>query len=226
MSISTDTYGDYSSVVATTSGVLGAFLIIYVILMIICLAISVLMIVSLWKIFSKNNKPGWYSLIPFLNMWTLFEIVGVHGWWSLIPGANIVFMYICNYKLAIKMGKSQGMAVVTTLFPAIGYPILAFSKNKNTNEVVTNNINMNNQVVNGVNQTINNIPPVTPIIQDANSVAHVVSDNTQVVAPEQQFNPQAQVIASAPSTSTFCPNCGSQVSPDSVFCPGCGNKLK
>lgn len=225
MSISTDTYGDYSSVVATTSGFLGVFLVVYIILMIICLAISVLMIVSLWKIFHKNNKPGWYSLIPFLNMWTLFEIVGVQGWWSLIPVANIVFMYICNYKLAIKMGKSQGMAVVTTLFPAIGYPILAFSKNKDNNQVVTNNINVDNQVVSGVNQTINTIPTVTPITQDVNSVVSVTSENTQVIVPGQQISPQAQTGVSVP-TSAFCPNCGAQVNPDSVFCAGCGKKLK
>ena len=78
MSITND-YGSYSSfggVASAGAGFLGAFVVIYVIMMLLALAASVIMIISEWKIFEKNNKPGWYSLIPFLNMWTLFEIVG------------------------------------------------------------------------------------------------------------------------------------------------------
>ena len=133
MSITSD-YGSYSpiGVVATGTGIVGAFLAVYIILLVVALAASILVIVSEWKIFSKENKPGWYSLIPFLNNWTLFEIVGVQGWWSLIPFANIVYMFIVSYKLAIKYGKSSGVAVVTALFPFVGYPMIAFGKGTKT----------------------------------------------------------------------------------------------
>lgn len=131
----TGNYGSYGTYYNTSSsavgaGFVGAFLAIWIVMMIISVAISVLMIVSMWKIFTQNNKPGWYSLIPFLNIWTLFEIVGVAGWWSLIPFANSVFMIIVTYKLAIKYGKSSGFAVFNIFFPYIGFPILAFGKKK------------------------------------------------------------------------------------------------
>ena len=63
-------------------------------------------------------------------MWTLFEIVGVQGWWCLVPFANVVFTYIVSYKLAIKYGKSTGFAVITLLFPFVGYPMIAFAKDE------------------------------------------------------------------------------------------------
>lgn len=129
-------YGAYTTTSsAVSSGVVGALLVIWVIMLLISLALSVLMLVSLWKIFTKNGKPGWYSLIPFLNLWTLFEIVGIAGWWCLVPIANSIFMLIASYKIAIKYGRSQGFAVVNLLFPYIGYPILAFSKKKEVEEV-------------------------------------------------------------------------------------------
>ncbi len=130
----TGNYSDYdaftSASTAVGAGFVGALLVVWGIMMLISLAISVLMIVSMWKIFTQNEKPGWYSLIPILNIWTLFELVGIHGWLCLIPFANAVFVLIANYKLAIKYGKSQGFAVVTLLFPYVGYPILAFGKKK------------------------------------------------------------------------------------------------
>lgn len=215
--------------------------------MVLCLAISALMIVSLWKIFSKNNKPGWYSLIPFFNMWTLFEIVGVQGWWCLIPFANIVFMYICNYKLAIKMGRSQGMAIVTTLFPAVGYPILAFSKNKGNDQVVTANANLDNQVVNGVNQTVNNTPLVTPVVQDVNNIPQVTPviqdvNNIPPVTPAVQdinnvppVTPVVQDVNNVVSESNqgtmpeqqinLQPQPIQSVPSVSAFCPNCGAQV-
>lgn len=136
MSITND-YGSYYSYGATAgAGIFGAFIIVYILIMLIALAASVLMIVSEWKIFAKNGKPGWYSLIPFLNNWTLFELVGVQGWWCLVPFANVVFMYIVSYKLAIKYGKSTGFAVITLLFPFVGYPIIAFGKGNNKEQEI------------------------------------------------------------------------------------------
>ncbi len=133
----------YGDIIASNTGmnIVGGMLVFFVIFFIIMIAVSIFMIVCQYKIFSKNDKPGWYAIIPFLNTWTLFEIAGNKGWLSLIPFVNIVFLYISNYKLAIKMGKSSGMAILVTLIPVIGYPILAFSKDNNVSEsnVVENN---------------------------------------------------------------------------------------
>ncbi len=134
----------YGDIIASNTGmnIVGGMLVFFVIFFIIMIAVSIFMIVCQYKIFSKNGKPGWYAIIPILNTWTLFEIAGNKGWLSLIPFANVIFLYISNYKLAIKMGKSSGMAILVTLIPVIGYPILAFSKDNNVNE---SNVAENNQ---------------------------------------------------------------------------------
>ena len=152
-------YGDvFSTTTDVVGGILGGLLIFFAIFAIIGIGISVLMVISMWKIFNKNGKPGWYSLIPFLNTWTLFEMTGNKGWLSLIPFVNIIFMYIANFKLAKKMGRGTGFAIFLLFVPVIGYPILAFSKKS---VVVNNDVNMNNNVnVNNtltMNNNINNV---------------------------------------------------------------------
>jgi len=98
----------------------------------IWLAVVVLLIVSLWKIFEKTGRPGWASIVPVYNSWVLLEIVGYPGWWallSLVPLVNLfpaVMMIIAYYKLAKLFGKSDGFAVCTIFFPIITLPILAF----------------------------------------------------------------------------------------------------
>ena len=46
------------------------------ILMIPLLILSVILIISHWKIYTKAGKPGWASIIPIYNVIVLLEIVG------------------------------------------------------------------------------------------------------------------------------------------------------
>jgi len=76
---------------------------------ILSLAISVLAIIALWKIFEKAGEPGWAAIIPFYNLYVLFKITWGNGWkflLMLIPIANIVFAIITMVKLAKAFGKS------------------------------------------------------------------------------------------------------------------------
>lgn len=131
MSIGTDYSSAYSSASSGVAGALGAGLIIFFVFsMIISLAVSVLVIISKWKILEKNEKQGWISLIPFYSQWVLFELVDLKGWLIFIPFANVIFYIIANYKLAIKMNKTQTIAIITAIIPAVGYPIIAFMKDK------------------------------------------------------------------------------------------------
>lgn len=94
------------------------------------LAILVVMIVALWKIFEKAGKPGWASLIPFYNIFVMLEIAGKPGWWLilfLIPLLNFIMLIIVTIAFAAKFGKSGGFAAGLILLPFIFYPILAFS---------------------------------------------------------------------------------------------------
>lgn len=94
------------------------------------LAIAVIEIIALWKVFTKAGKPGWASLIPFYNMYTLFQVAGMNGWMFLltfIPIANVVILIMLGLNLAKAFGKSNGFAVGLILLSPIFMMILAFS---------------------------------------------------------------------------------------------------
>ena len=49
------------------------------VVLIIELAIAVLMIAALWKVFSKAGQPGWAALIPFYNAYVMLVVAGKPG---------------------------------------------------------------------------------------------------------------------------------------------------
>lgn len=96
---------------------------------ILSLAIAVLGIVAMWKVFEKAGEPGWAAIIPFYNLYVLFKITWGNGWkflFLLIPVANIVFAIITMVKLAKAFGKSGGFAVGLIFLSVIFWCILAF----------------------------------------------------------------------------------------------------
>ena len=153
---------------------IGSIAIFIIFAFIISIVVSIVLIIALWKIFTKLGKQGWISLIPFYNTWVLFETQGIKGWWSLIPFANIIFMYIAYYKLAINFGRSSGFAILTIFFPYICLPILAFSKDKNKEESNINNQNTNN-VVPVMNMSENNIQNLNSTVGE--TVVSVTENN-------------------------------------------------
>jgi len=97
------------------------------------LAVSVLAIIAMWKIFVKAGEPGWAAIIPFYNLYVLFKITWGNGWkflLLLIPIANIVFYIITMVKLAKAFGKSGGFAVGLVFLSVIFYCILAFDQSQ------------------------------------------------------------------------------------------------
>ena len=92
-------------------------------------AIMALIIVSMWKVFSKAGKPGWAAIIPIYNMIVLLEIVGKPVWWFLllfIPFVNIVIAIIVSIELAKVFGKGTGYGLGLAFLGIIFYPMLAF----------------------------------------------------------------------------------------------------
>ncbi len=96
-------------------------------------AIIILMLASLWVIYTKAGKPGWACIIPIYNVIVLLEIVGKPWWWLLlfcIPIVNIVFA-IWTYNLLSKsFGQGEGFTVGLLLLSVIFFPILAFGSSK------------------------------------------------------------------------------------------------
>ena len=98
-----------------------------IILVIIYLAVIILQIVGMWKIFTKAGKPGWAAIIPIYNIIVLLEVVGRPAWWFIlfiIPVVNIVVLFMVDMDLAKSFGKDTGYAVGLFFLPFVFFPML------------------------------------------------------------------------------------------------------
>lgn len=96
---------------------------------IIMLALIVVTLVGLWKMFIKAGKPGWAAIVPFYNMYCLFEMSFGNGWLFLltfVPCVGAVFQIILCFKLAKAFGKGVGFGFGLLFFSFIFYMILGF----------------------------------------------------------------------------------------------------
>ena len=134
-------YGDYYDygygTAAAATSILGGFAAFAIIIWLVAMAASILMIVSMWKIFVKLGKPGWYAIVPIYNMYQLCVSLGVEWWYLLlffVPFANIYAMYVIYDALAKKFGKTTGFTIGLILVPFVFMPMLAFGKNSDVVE--------------------------------------------------------------------------------------------
>jgi hypothetical protein len=98
-------------------------------------AVVLILIISLWKIFTKAGKPGWAAIVPIYNMIVMLEIACKPIWWFillLIPLVNIIVIIIVLIELAKRFGKGVGFAIGMLILPFIFYPMLAFGDSKYT----------------------------------------------------------------------------------------------
>ncbi len=95
------------------------------------LVIIFLVIVPMWKIYTKAGQPGWAVLIPIYNLLVLLKIVGKPGWWFLlylIPIVNYVFLIWTINLLSKSFGKDVGFTLGLLFLGFIFYPILGYGK--------------------------------------------------------------------------------------------------
>jgi hypothetical protein len=91
--------------------------------------LSLLLLASFWKIFTKAGQPGWASIIPLYNALVLFRIAGLPSWWlilSFIPVANLVAIVKLSHGLSKSFGKGSGFTVGLIVLSLVFYPILGF----------------------------------------------------------------------------------------------------
>ena len=100
------------------------------IFMMIALAIAVICIIGMWKVFEKAGQPGWACLIPIYNLYILLKVAGRPGWWLLlflIPLLNLVFLLLVSIDIAKSFGQGALFGVVLIfLLGGIGYIVLGF----------------------------------------------------------------------------------------------------
>jgi hypothetical protein len=100
-------------------------------IMLISLVLAVIMIIALWKIFTKAGEPGWAAIVPIYNAYVEFKIAGMNPWMFLllfVPIANIVVAIIVALKLGERFGKGGAWSFFLLILIPIGYLILAFGK--------------------------------------------------------------------------------------------------
>lgn len=167
----------------SVNGLIGGMLIFVAIIWLICLVASILMLVSMWKIFKKAGKPGWASLVPIYNVYTMCQIAEKPWWYILllcIPIANIYAMFVIYDGISKKLGKSRTFTLGLFFLPYIFFPILAFSKENSVQEQ-----NISNEISNDVPYMSEQVsePIVTALeVSDANTLSNV---NEPVITPVQ-----------------------------------------
>jgi hypothetical protein len=101
--------------------------------LIIMLAVGILMIASMWVLFTKANEPGWAAIVPIYNIIVLLKIAGKPVWWIvlfLIPFVSFIAAILVYISFAKSYGKSAGYGIGMILLPFVFFPMLAFSDAK------------------------------------------------------------------------------------------------
>lgn len=206
-----------NAVVAVLAGLAG-FLVVF---FIIIIALSVFMLVALFKVYKKAGEEGWKCLIPFYNTYTQCKFIGINPNWvwimlglsvlSAVPlvglvsfVASIYFSILQSVSLARSFGKSDAFAAGLIFLPVVFIPMLAFGDAeyvgpKPMNDIIFKNYHPENT-----------------------STGTNVAQDTQA---GQQQAPTTEVSSTNASTEVFCSNCGSKLENGSNFCTSCGTKI-
>ena len=97
--------------------------------MLVWLAIALVVIAGMWKVFVKAGKPGWAAIVPIYNMIVLLEIAGKPLWWFillLVPVVNFIIIIMMSISIAARFGKGTGFALGLAFLAPIFYPVLGF----------------------------------------------------------------------------------------------------
>jgi Family of unknown function (DUF5684) len=93
----------------------------------VVLALTLVVIVGMRKVFDKAGKPGWASLVPIYNLIVLLEIIGKPMWWIvLFLCLGPIGWIMASLELAKVFGKETGFAVGLMFLPVIFMPMLGF----------------------------------------------------------------------------------------------------
>ena len=96
-----------------------------------------------WNMFSKANKHGWASIVPFYRHYVYYDICFGNGWFFLLPFVFFVicfvpyvgfvgmFMllvwdYIRKYQMVRAFGRDGMLTILAVMFPTVAEFIIAF----------------------------------------------------------------------------------------------------
>ena len=191
--MNSDYYVDTSYGVSTSSGLTGAIAAMGLFFWILSMALGILKIVSLWKIFKKAGKPGWASIVPIYNIYIMCEIAEKEWWYILllcVPFVNIYAIIVLYNGMAKKFGKGGGFVVGMILLPVVFFPMLAFGKDVAIVNNQPNTSNENNMADNTLGTNANALPNMNEKTMIANEM---VTPNNPVMREPVMSNPVGNV---------------------------------
>ena len=123
--------------VSTTSGLTGAqaggLAAFTGVMFIVEIAILIVTLAAMWKIYTKAGEEGWKCIIPIYNVIILLKIVGRPWWWlllMLIPFVNFIVLIIIMNDLSKSFGHGLGFTLGLIFLSIIFYLILGFGGSK------------------------------------------------------------------------------------------------
>jgi hypothetical protein len=97
-------------------------------------------LIGMWKVFTKAGQPGWAVLIPFYNIIVLLRVAGLPWYWvfavflPIIPIlgvlAYMVLAVMCLHRISTRFGQGVGFTIGLTLLSPIFFLILGFGSSK------------------------------------------------------------------------------------------------
>lgn len=176
-------------------------------IIIFSLILSIIMIISYWKIFKKKGKPGWATLVPIYNVIVQIQVANlsmIYFLLLLIPFVNIYAIIKINISLAKSFNKSTGFGIGLLLLPIIFIPLLAFSEEEEKKQpTINNNFNAMNIINENNNDTDTNIvndnvlnssfPTIENVEIENNNIPTIKNEDTTTVETENN-NAEIPVI--------------------------------
>lgn len=102
---------------------------IYTLWLILILALYVLEIIGLWKMFEKGGEEGWKAIIPIYNLYIAYKLFWGEGWLfllMLVPCVNVIMLIILRWKTALSFNGDIGYFLGLLFIPEIMFIVLGF----------------------------------------------------------------------------------------------------
>jgi hypothetical protein len=129
---------------SANNAAIGAFAALGVVLILMILAVALLVVIGMWKVFTKAGQPGWAVLIPIYNVIVLLRVAGLPWYWvfalflQIIPIigqlAFMVLTVMCLHRISTRFGQGVGFTIGLTLLSPIFFLILGFGSSKYVGE--------------------------------------------------------------------------------------------
>lgn len=100
-----------------------------IVIILVALAVALIPLAGMWKIFEKAGKPGWAAIIPIYNTWVLVKVAGKEWYWFvalLIPVVNFIAVIVIMLGISRNFGQGVGFALGLIFLSIIFIPLLGF----------------------------------------------------------------------------------------------------